>query len=277
MNRPSRRRRILVVALLLLILVAAVVIGFQGRLIYYGQPYPASTLANIPPGVEVLRYHTGQGRQVSFYQAPSNGGEPRQIWLLCNGQGNLALEWPALLKQVNVNAPHAGWLFFDYPGYGFCEGRSSPGNILESSAGVVEALRGRLGLTSSQMNDRLGVFGYSLGTAIALQYAARYPVRRIVLAAPFTSLVDMGNRIYFWPCGQLIWHRFDNAARLAEIARQSPRPTVRIAHGDLDEAIPLKMSSDLAAANAGWIDLRIVPKADHNDIVFSALQMLSMP
>lgn len=261
--------------LFILGLVGLAIVLFQGRLIYYPYRYAPQVWQQLPLNFEPLRYRTSQGAQVSFYRRPASGGEPLRIWLMCNGQGNYALEWADLLPQVGDR--DAGFILLDYPGYGFCEGSCTPGRILAASEGAVEALRLKLGLPAAQFAARLGVFGYSLGTAPALHYAAKHPVRRVVVAAPFTSLVDMGNAMYFWPCGQLLWQRFDNRARLAEIARQNPRPSVLIVHGDHDEDIPVTMSGELAAPYPGWVELNVVAGADHGTVLIAALRMLGKP
>lgn len=231
----------------------------QGRLIYPAPRYPAGTLAHLPPGVEPLRYRTGEGEQVSFYRPPPAGGAPLRLWLLCGGNGATALAWCDLLDALPDAA--AGVLLLDYPGYGANPGSCTPGRILDASEAAVAALARRLGLPRAALDARLGVAGQSLGAAAALQYAARHPVRRIVLAAPFTSMVEMGHRVLCWPCGQLIWHRFDNRARLDEALAHMPPPPVLILHGDGDRLIPIAMGRELADAHPGRVAFRAVPGA----------------
>jgi uncharacterized protein len=275
-TRPRRLARAL--GIFALVPLGVVVLGMaacQGRLIHPGQRYAQEMWDKVPPGLEPLRYRTGEGDQVSFYQQPRSGGEPKRLWLVCNGNGGYALQWPDLLPAAKD--ADAGYLLLDYPGYGFSEGSSSPARILAASEGAVEALRSRLALPPGEFDARLGVFGHSLGAAAALQYAARHPVRRIVLAAPFTTMVAMGHRMLFWPCGQLIWHRYDNVDRLAEISRQTPRPPVLIIHGGDDAMIPPAMSEELAEPYAGWIERRVVPGVDHDEIVLDAVKALREP
>ena len=245
----------------------------RGSPVYYPAPYDASTWDHLPPRLQVLRYRIDQGEQVSFYARPASAGEPRRLWLLFNGQGDTALEWCDLLQHVGD--PDAGFLLFDYPGSGFCSGSSTPSRILAASEAAVEALRNSLGLSEMAMEERVGVFGYSLGTAAALQYAARHEVRRVVVAAPFTTLAEMADRMYAWPSGEIIRDRFDNGARLAEIARQARRPPVLFIHGDQDDTIPVEMSARLAAPYPGWIERIVVAGADHDTVVVPALRTLA--
>lgn len=277
MTAPRSRPRRLVRALGLFALLplGIVVLGMascQGRLIHPGQRYAQEMWDKVPPTLEPLRFHTGEGDQVSFYQRPQSGGEPKRLWLVCSGNGGYALQWPDLLPAAKD--ADAGYLLLDYPGYGFSEGSCSPAHILAATEGAVQALRERLQLPPGEFDARLGVLGHSLGAAAALQYAARHPVRRIILAAPFTTMVDMGHKMLFWPCGQLIWHRYNNVDRLAEISRQQPRPSVLIIHGLDDRMIPPAMSEELAAPYAGWVERQVVPGVDHDDIVLDAVRAL---
>lgn len=252
-------------------LVALALAGCQGRLIYPGVRYPSDLRERLPTGLVPISYQTDEGQQISFYIPPRSTGVPRRLWLLCNGNGSCALNWLELL--AGLRDADAGYLLFEYPGYGFCEGSCTPGRILAASEAAVAALRSRLAMSEDDFAARLGVFGHSLGAAAALQYAARHPVRRVVLAAPFTSMVEMGHRVLFWPCGQLVWHRFDNADRLAEIARQRSRPPVEVLHGDLDSLIPPEMSERLAAAQP-WVKRTLVTGVGHDEIAIPALARL---
>ncbi len=242
---------------------------------YAPERYEPSRWDRIPPALEILRYDIDQGAQVSFYRPPASGREPERVWLMCGGQGDTALSWPVGLADAADR--EAGFLLLDYPGSGFCRGSPTPARILAASEAAVACLRTRLGWSPERCAGRLGVFGYSLGSAMALQYAARHEVRRIILAAPFTSLAEMGDLRYGWPCGELLRDRYDNAARLSEIAQQARRPPLVIVHGDQDDTVPVGMSQRLAAPYAGWIARIVVPGADHDSVIPPALRQLAAP
>jgi len=112
---------------------------------------------------------------------------------------------------------------------------------------------------------------------MALQYAAAHEVPRIIVAAPFTSLADMANLMYGWPCGSLLRDRLDNVERIAEIARQAQRPPLLIVHGDQDDTVPASMSARLAAAYPAWIKRIVVPGADHDSVIPVAVRQLAAP
>ena len=235
----------------------------QGALIYPSPRYPREVTDRLPPGVTRLEFTTDQGRQHAYLL--TRPGPVSRWWVVFGGNGMTALDWVGILGQAPD--PEAGFLLIDYPGYGNNEGSCTPGRILRASEGAVAALAIHLKTTPDLLGTRLNLLGHSLGAAAALQYAAAHPCEKIVLSAPFTSLVDMGHRALFWPCGQLVWHRFDNRDRLDDIARQDPRPRVLILHGTTDRVIPVAMGQALAAAHPTMVSIKTIPGADHQNIL----------
>lgn len=257
------RRQMIIFGILAVVLVAALW-WFQDRLIYMPRPYTQAQLANLQATVTPLIADTAQGRQTGFYcRAHAAAGLPSRIWLVFSGNAAQALAW----ESFAVAYPRAqeAFLLIDYPGYGACAGRPSPPAILASSEALVVRLAGHLGVTVDVLSPRIAVFGHSLGCAAALQYAAKHHVAAIVLVAPFTSLMAMARRVVGLPLCLVLTHRFDNRARLAEIAAAGLPPTT-IIQGDADEVVPIAMGRALAAEFPGIV-LNEVKDADHNGIV----------
>lgn len=255
---------------LMLTLAALTLSGCQSRYIYFPRPYPADLDAVLPAQVKTLAFETSEGRQVSFWVPPRAAGPPRQIWLWHAGNGSLALDWlPMALAYPEADV---GFLLVDYPGYGQCDGSSTPGRILANSEGAVTALEQHLSISRAEIDARMCAFGHSLGAACALQYAARHPVQRVVVVAPFTSMADMVNHVLFWPMGWVLWHRFDNQESLEALEERSPSPTVIVIHGTRDEVIPVVMGRQLAQEHPCFVRLFEVPNGDHNGIPWDIIK-----
>src|SRR5471032_1207682 len=121
-------------------------------------------------------------------------------------------------------------LLFDYRGYGKSGG--SPGE--EGTYRDAEtAWRYLTEVRKLQARDIVMV-GESLGGGVATWLAVKYPPRALVLASTFTSVPDLGARIYPWLPVRLITRiDYGNLARIAQI-----KAPVLVAHSRNDDVIP---------------------------------------
>ncbi|KAB2642680.1 MAG: alpha/beta hydrolase [Verrucomicrobia bacterium] len=241
----------------------ALLTGCQSRLIYFPRPYPAGLVAKwttVAPG-QVIDFTTAQGHQHAFMQGQRD--HPRNLWLVCGGNGSLALDWSAWLS---IHAPREdAWLLVDFPGYGDCHGTPSPAAIRDTFDQLVPLAMQKLGWSPTADSSRLRIFGHSLGAAACLIAAADHHIQRGVLLAPFTSTMDMTRQVTGLPLGFLVWHRFDNSARLADLARHGPG-RILILHGSRDEVIPAGMSRHLATRFPALVELQEIKDAHHNTV-----------
>lgn len=239
----------------------AVLAGCQSKLIYFPRPYAQGTTAEWAHRTAGKRidFKTSQGNQRAFLQG--NLTTPRNLWIVCGGNGTVALDWSEWLEN---HAPKEdAWLLVDFPGYGDCEGAPSPARIRESLKISVPLAIEQFGWSGPVDPGRLRFFGHSLGGAACLIAASEFKIQRGVLIAPFTSTMDMSRTITGLPLGFLVWHRFDNSARLAEIAARGPGEVI-VFHGTDDETIPVWMSRTLAAQQKQIVRLREIPGGRHN-------------
>jgi pimeloyl-ACP methyl ester carboxylesterase len=90
----------------------------------------------------------------------------------------------------------------------------------------------------------ISLWGWSLGSGVAAEMAYRGHGSALALLSPFTSVIDMGQKLVpFLPSSLIIKHRFDTLSKAPRIEQ----PTL-IVHGDSDELIPVAMGEKLAAA-----------------------------
>lgn len=245
---------------------------FQRHLIYFPRSYGEQDFQHL--NVVPLEYPTAEGKQTAFYVPPQAESEalPAPLWLFFGGNGSLALDWYGFVK--NYPNPKAGMLLVEYPGYGNSEGKASPASILASTEGAMVRLAEYLQTEPALLEKNLHILGHSLGTGSALQYAAKHPAAHILLVAPFTRLLDMACLHVGKPLCFLLQHRFDNEARLTELAQQNPKPHVHIFHGSQDAVVPVEMGRALAKQFHPMTAYTELAKADHNSIFSFAEQTL---
>jgi pimeloyl-ACP methyl ester carboxylesterase len=276
----SHFRRFLTPVLAAGALPLGLILGCQSRWIYFPRPYAAGVVGDWKSQThgQVIEFTTSQGRQQAYLQG--NLQSPGNLWIVCGGNGTVALEWADWLQ---THAPGGdAWLLVDYPGYGACEGSPNPARIRESLREVVPLAWRKLGWEGDPDSTRLRFFGHSLGAAVCLIAASEFGIQNGVLVAPFTSTMDMSRELLGIPLGPLVRHRFDNTALLAELASRGPG-TVWILHGTKDEVIPVAMSRQLAADQPGVVRLIELPEGRHNtvhdtyqEVVAEALRSVAM-
>lgn len=194
------------------------------------------------------------------------GGPTRALWfppppgartvVLFHGNGETMFD-DVVLAEVLMSRG-LGVLLVEYRGYGITYGPPPSEASLYADGEAAMKHLAKEGIP----NERISVWGTSLGTGIASEMARRGHGTRLVLVSPFTSVVDMGRRVApFLPVSLLMAHRLDTQARAKDITQ----PTL-VAHGDADEIIPFEMGEAVARALPKARFIR-VPGAHHNDVL----------
>ena len=237
----------------------------QSRFIYFPRPYAAGDVETWKQKYhgEIISYETSAGRQQAYLQRKvRQQGPPERFWLVAGGNAALALDLADWLWE-NGDSRDA-FLLIDFPGYGQCEGSPNPSRIHENMLAAVPAAIQKMGFSPAEIQPRMRIFAHSLGCAGTLLAAREFGIRRGILLSPFTSTMDMTRQVLGVNLGWLLWHRFDNKARLHELAGTDARFIVF--HGTTDEVIPISMSREMKAEMPDLINLREVPEGFHNDL-----------
>ena len=103
--------------------------------------------------------------------------------------------------------------------------------------------------------ENIIVMGFSVGSGPSSYLAAKYPVKAVVLAAPFAA----ASQVVF-PFS-VPFDRFPNAARLSK--KDVP---LLIFHGTSDRIIPYRNGKKIFEQAAGRKKIVSIPGADHNDL-----------
>lgn len=256
-------RRLSLAILLSLLGIIALLTSCQSKLIYFPRPYAYDHVDrwDAETGTTVVKYKTSDGLQQAYLLSPTS--KPERLWIVCGGNGTLALEWSDWLRE---NGPKQdAWLLVDIPGYGACEGNPRPSSIRRTLKAVLPAGLDSLKWSLPADHAKIRFFGHSLGSAVSLMAAEEYDLRRGVLLTPFTSSMDMTEAMLGVDLGFIVWHRFDNRARLTNLSKNGDA-AVFIFHGDNDESIPVTMSRELANEFPNLVRYTEIPSGRHNNL-----------
>jgi pimeloyl-ACP methyl ester carboxylesterase len=236
-----------------LALLYALVVG----LFYFNQrnllfPIPRPARAPAIAGAQLLRVDGAGGSVVALY-IPARPGNPTLAHLHGNHQQLADLEGIA----QRYTGQGLGFFAIEFPGYGLAGGSPSEPAIDDAAERALGYLRDTLHV---QESDTV-IYGQSLGTGAAVEMAARGHGARLVLIAPYTSIVDAATVHYpFLPAGLIVKDRFDSFARAPAV-----KQPVLIIHGTDDEVVPFAMGEKMAA-RFPRAELVPVEGSHHNDV-----------
>jgi fermentation-respiration switch protein FrsA (DUF1100 family) len=181
-------------------------------------------------------------------------GEGRRAVLFFHGNAGNAAD---RLDRAKILHDRFGLDVFlvDYRGYGLSGGSPSEAGLARDARAIYEAARAR-----GFPPERIVPFGESLGSAVAVGLAAERPCGGVLLETPFLSVRAMARRHYPFVPGVLIRTRFDNEARIAEVAA----PKLFLV-AENDEIVPPDHGRRLFELAPPPKTLYVIPGAHHND------------
>jgi hypothetical protein len=190
--------------------------------------------AGFPQAQEIV-LDTADGERVIAWHVPPYGDKPVVLYFHGNG-GALNLRVDRFRKIV---ARGFGLLALSYRGYGGSSGKPTEEGLIEDARAAYAY--------AGERYSRIGVWGESLGTAVAIALAAEKPVERMILDAPFTSAADVAADLYwFLPVRLLMKDQFRSDQRITRVSAP-----VLILHGEADTVIPIAYGERLLAMIPG--------------------------
>lgn len=198
------------------------------------------------------------------------------VILYCHGnKDHMDHYWPRqkILSHLG-NQGRFGVLMFDYPGYGLSEGEPTESNMYEATNGALNWLKDQ-GLT----NDRLVIYGYSLGSAPASKSVGDKPFvmkpSKVILEAPFASseVMVQDASVLNMPGSYFVNTKIDNAEQI----KKCEVPLYWL-HGVNDDFLAMETHGRVVYNNhnSSWKQKNEVSVAGHNDVpIFMGLDVYS--
>ncbi len=222
------------------------------RSIYHPLRYPAGLWEYRELiGASDVELLSGGRVRLHAWWVPAPGAALATLYLHGNA-GNLTHRLRALER---IRAAGSSVLILDYRGYGKSQGRPTESGLYEDATAGYRHLREK-----GYPPPRIVLHGESLGTAVAVDLAAREPCAGLILEAPFSSAADVAARIL--PLlGPAVIRGFNSKAKIGRA-----RTRTLIIHGDRDEVIPLELGKALFDAARPPKTFWTVRGAGHNNL-----------
>ena len=201
--------------------------------------FPIPTAARTTPqaaGFPEAEEHvlaTADGEKVIVWHVPAKPGHP--VILYFQGNGDFLAGFFGRFRELIADG--TGVVALSYRGYAGSSGQPSERGLL------VDAAAAYAFTTARYSPGRIVVWGFSLGTGVAVALAAEQPVGKLILEAPYTSTADVAASVFwFMPVRWVMRDQFQSDARIARV-----KAPLLIMHGTDDPAIPIVFGERLFA------------------------------
>jgi fermentation-respiration switch protein FrsA (DUF1100 family) len=223
----------------------------EHKSLYYPFKQIEMTPENIGLDYENVSVTTEDGANITGWFIPSES--PRATLLFAHGNGgNIShrLEKIRMFNELNVNT-----FIFDYRGYGASDGSpSETGLYLDAKAAYTYLLNDKK-IPAKQLVG----YGESLGGTVVIDLAVHNELGGLIIESSFTSVRDMGKKIFPFIPAFLYKTNFDALSKIVSV-----KCPVLAFHSPEDEIVPYELGKQLFEAVPGpkyFIDLR----GRHND------------
>ena len=195
---------------------------------------------------------TADGEKVIVWHVPAKPGHP--VILYFHGNGDFLAGFFGRFRDVIADG--TGIVVLSYRGYAGSSGQPSEYGLLQDASAAYAFT------TALYSADSIVVWGFSLGTGVAVALAADRPVGRVILEAPYTSISDVAaSAFWFAPARLLMRDQFRSDERIARV-----KAPLLVMHGALDPTIPVAFGERLfALANEPKRFVRLA-RGGHNDL-----------
>ncbi|TCU63247.1 hypothetical protein EDE08_11963 [Bradyrhizobium sp. R2.2-H] len=176
---------------------------------------------------------TSDGERIVVWHVPAKPGH--SVILYFPGNGDFLAGRVSRFKAMIADG--TGLVALSYRGYAGSSGTPSERGLLRDAAAAYAFTTARYGA------ERIVVWGFSLGTGVAVALASELPIGRLILEAPYTSTVDIAALAFrFVPVRLLMRDQFRSDERIARVT-----VPLLVMHGTNDLVISIMFGERLFA------------------------------
>ena len=239
----------------MLVIYLSICLGFyflQHYLFFRPEILPPSFEYKYPFPFEEVDFDMEDGGRINgiLFKVPNSRG----IIYYLKGNSKSIKGWGKFAKDFVSN----GYDFFmmDYRGFGKSQGKRSQSKLINDAQFIYKWLAG------SYPENKIVIYGRSLGTGIAAKIASCNKARMLILDSPYFSFYENINRfLFFIPLKWLL--RYDLRT---DLYLQKVDCPIHIIHGTKDRLIPFSQSEKLKNLYPSKIKLHGIMQGHHNDL-----------
>ena len=236
MNKNMSFLNILLIIIFIYLISTIAVYLFQRKLLYHPHSPPYFSNDNSGEGLshkfEKIKINVSEEIKLNGWFHFKDKTK-KTILFLHGNAGNLdnriyKLNW---LGNLDIN-----YLIIAWRGYSFSDGKPTENGLYQDANSALNFLKDK-----GIFDKDIILYGESLGTAIAAEIGQNKDFAGIILEAPFTSMVELGQKYYpFFPVKLLLKDKYESEKKIKNL--KSP---ILIMHGMKDNIVPFYMGEKI--------------------------------
>jgi len=235
-------------------LLCGVIYFFQENLIFMPSVLPQEHVFQMKNSFEEINLKTSDGAQLNALHFKKE--TPKGVILYFHGNAGVLQGWGQIIEYfVDLNYDV---IIMDYRGYGKSTGEKSMKHLYSDTELWYEYAK------QYYNESEITVYGRSLGTTFATYVAAQHQPKKLILEAPFYSMVAIAtSRFSFLPIKYLLDYKFPTYQYIEKVSCP-----ITFYHGTYDNVIPYEQGNKLYESfNSDKKELIAIPNGGHNNLI----------
>ena len=236
-----------------LVLVGVMYAG-QRSMMYFPDPSEPHPHDHGLPQMESIRIAVDEKVEIlAWWHAPADEAHPVLVYF----HGNAGHIGERDYKVRDMVEAGYGVLLATYRYNAGAGGKGSERALLADARRAIEFVK-----KHSIAEQRIVLYGESLGSGVAVAMATEHDVAGLVLESPYSSIADVAHSRYWFALAKwLLRDRFDSVARIGKV-----RAPILLLHGHADRTIPIRFAEKLYDAAPEPKEAHFYPDGGHVDL-----------
>jgi len=231
--------------------VTLIAIG-QNKLIFFPEKLPQEHVFNFPFPFEEINVQTENDVTINALHFKAN--QSKGVVLYFHGNAGSLVGWGYVAPDFLTN----GYDLFiiDYRTFGKSTGNLSEKALLQDADSLYNYL------LKSYSEDKIIVYGRSLGTGIATKLATKYSPKMLVLETPYYNFKSLAKKHFpFLPVSLILRYKFPTDKWIVNV-----NCPIYLIHGTSDHIVPYQSSKKLIELIGSKGELFTIVGGGHNNL-----------
>ena len=242
---------VLLVTFLLFVFITSGIYFFQEKLIFFPEVVSPTYQYQFDHDFEEVNYQVAEGITINALHFKAE--ESKGIVFYSHGNAGSLSGWGFVADLFLMN--NYDVLIYDYRGYGKSNGSVSEANLYHDAMYIYEQLASEYG------EDKIVVYGRSIGSGIATKVASEFNPKQLILESPYYNLPDLAKKIFPFIPSFLLRYKLRNDQMIEAV-----KCPITIFHGTYDEVIYFGSSLKLEKHTKKGDKIVPIVAGHHNDL-----------